>query len=447
MSSLARYFLAGGYDVAGYDRVSTYLTNELIKEGAIIHYNDDPEEIPSEFCDKTLSDSTLVVVTPAIPHDNIELNFFRDNNFRILKRSQVLGIISDKMKTIAVAGTHGKTSISTMIAHILKQSDLDCTAFLGGVSKNYENNLILGKSDIAVLEADEFDRSFLQIHPEFAVISSVDADHLDIYGDKKQLDESFRLFISQIKKGGKLVIKKNLDLTLPENTDLEVYSYSLNQKADFYAKNIKFLDGFYVFDIIVPDGVIENVRLGFLGKMNVENAVAAIGISWILGVPEIIIKKAILCFTGVKRRFDVRFRSGKTVFIDDYAHHPVELNSVIASVREIFPGKQITGIFQPHLYSRTRDFSDEFAKSLEKLDRLILMDIYPAREKPIKGVSSELIYDKAKMKDKIILEKNEIIQYLRNTDVEVLLTLGAGDIDQLVSLIEEVLKGNENRVF
>ena len=440
MSALARYFLAGGFDIAGYDRTPTPITDELIAEGCDIHFEDEPGLIPEAFRAVQEKDKTLVIITPAIPVGHFEWKYFSENGFRIIKRSQVLGWISERSKAIAVAGTHGKTTITAMIAHILKQSELDCTAFIGGISKNYQSNLMLGDSEYTVLEADEFDRSFLTLHPYIAVISSIDPDHLDIYRNKNHLQESFELFAKQTVENGYLIIKKGVELTIEDREDLKVFTYSFSQEADFYAENLKLDNGLYTFDVVIPGGKLSDIRLGFPGKINVENAVAGVAVAWILGVPEETIRKALLYFLGISRRFDIQYKSENMVYIDDYAHHPVELSSLIESVREMYPEKKITGIFQPHLYSRTRDLYMDFAISLSKLDKLILLDIYPAREEPIKGVSANMILKEVSIGEKNILSKEEILEAVKDMKEGVLLTIGAGDIFNLVDPINKFLK-------
>ncbi|MCX6230795.1 MAG: UDP-N-acetylmuramate--L-alanine ligase [Bacteroidetes bacterium] len=430
MSAIARYFHSKAAVIYGYDKTKTPLTEQLIKEGMQIHFEENINEIPENI--------DFVVYTPAIPKMHKELQYFQKKAFNIYKRSEVLGMITRDAKSIGVAGTHGKTTISTMTAHLLKQSAIDCSAFLGGISKNYNSNLLLSeKSDYIVVEADEFDRSFLQLHPYIAVVSSIDADHLDIYGDKNELKKSFEVFISQIQKGGKLIVKKGLQLIMPDNID--IYTYSLNENADFHAANITIKNGYYYFDYIFPDGIFKEIKMGYPGLHNIENAVAAISVAVLSGVKENEIRPALAAFEGVSRRFDFRIRTEKLVYIDDYAHHPEELKACIYSVRNLFPDKKICGIFQPHLFSRTRDFADEFARSLELLDEVVLLDIYPARELPIPGITSQFILDKIINTEKHLVEKSEIINFLKNRDIEVLLTLGAGDIDQLVEPIEKML--------
>lgn len=444
MSALARYFLAGGFEVAGYDRTPTGITDKLSMEGCSIHFEDNPDRIPDSFRLVPEKNQILVIITPAIPSNHREWNFFSENGFTILKRSSVLGLISERSKSIAVAGTHGKTTITAMIAHIMKQSDLDCTAFIGGITKNYQTNLLLGNSEYTVMEADEFDRSFLTLHPFISVISSIDPDHLDIYENRNHLQESFELFAQQTIKNGHLIVKDTVNLNISEREDLKIYTYSPNRKTDFYASNVQLDNGVYAFDVRLPDGEIKDVRLRFPGKINIENAIAAIGVAWILGVSHEIIRKALLYFSGISRRFDIRFTSDKLVYIDDYAHHPVELDSLISSVRDLFPGKKITGIFQPHLFSRTRDLYKDFAKSLSKLDKLILMDIYPAREEPIEGVSSQLILKAVDLRDKKIISREKIPEEVGKLKEGVILTIGAGDIFELVKPIEKQLKSTQS---
>jgi len=431
MSALARYYHAKGYEIHGYDKTPTPLTTQLIDEGMIIHFEENAIKIPSNI--------EFVIYTPAIPKEHIELKYFKQNNFTIYKRSQILGLITQNSKAIGIAGTHGKTTISTMTAHLLKQSTIDCSAFLGGISKNYNNNLLLSeKSNIVVIEADEFDRSFLQLHPYIAVVSSIDADHLDIYGDKNQLKLSFEEYISQIQKGGKLIVKQGLNLKTTK--DIDIYTYSLNEKSDFHANNIQIKGGYYYFDFVFPNGIFKEIKMGYPGLHNIENAIAAISIACIIGVTENEIRNALASFEGVNRRFDVRIRTENLVYIDDYAHHPEELKACINSVRNLFKNKNITGIFQPHLFSRTRDFADEFAKSLELLDEVILLDIYPARELPIEGITSQMLLDKINIKKKFLIQKSEILNFLKTRPLEILLTLGAGDIDQLVEPVENMLE-------
>jgi UDP-N-acetylmuramate--alanine ligase len=437
MSALARYFLSLNKAVAGYDRTETNLTKELIDEGAIIHYSDDIQLIPHRFRN---IEGTLVVFTPAVSPDHTELCWFYNQGFEIKKRAEVLGIISRSKDALAVAGTHGKTTTSTMLAHILKNSDIDCNAFLGGISLNYNNNLLLSKkSKYVVIEADEYDRSFLQLNPKAAIVTSMDPDHLDIYGTYDEYRKAFWQFISQIYPGGFLVIKKGLNPG-KISADVKCFTYSLYDIADFYPRNIAIREGCYHFDVVTPTVIIENIKLGFPGLLNVENSVAAIAMATLLNASQASIQKALESFKGVKRRFEYHIKTETLVFIDDYGHHPEELRFTIESVKEMFPGKKVTGIFQPHLYSRTRDLADEFAQSLSLLDELILLDIYPAREEPIPGVSSEIIFQKVAITKKHLCQKNDLIKFIGSQPLpEVLITMGAGDIDNYVEPIKNIL--------
>ncbi len=433
MSAIARYFKAIGKNVFGYDKTQTLLTGELEKEGIGIIFSDGVDKIPEIYLNKK---ETLVVYTPAIPSIHEQLSFFKKEEFILMKRAQVLGFLSDPLNGIGIAGTHGKTTVSSLTAHIFKNSVLDCNAFLGGIARNYNTNLLLSKeSPWVVLEADEFDRSFLQLHPQVAVVTSMDADHLDIYGEKEELEKTFQEYVRQIKKGGHLIYKKGLPLN---PTGINLYSYSLEEEADFYAKNLKLVNGLYQFDLIHPNGLIKGLELSYPGRINVENAIAASAVALICGISQEELRLALNSFIGVRRRFDYRIKSDNLVFIDDYAHHPKELWESISSVKAIYPNKKITGIFQPHLFTRTRDFADGFAESLDLLDELILLDIYPARELPIEGVDSNLILSKMKKKGRICT-KDELIKQIEQSEIEVLLTLGAGDIDKLVEPIEQVL--------
>jgi UDP-N-acetylmuramate--alanine ligase len=435
MSALARYFMQLGITVAGYDRNSGRLTNRLTEEGAFIHFNDNIEEIPAEYKGPDKA-GTLVVFTPAVPKDHKELKFFRENAYPVLKRSEVLGLITNEKTTIAVAGTHGKTTISTMIAHILTTSGVGCNALLGGISRNYGTNLLVNKqSNYMVTEADEYDRSFLQLHPDYAVISSMDADHLDIYGSAEEMKLAFGRFASQVKEDGILLVKKGVNLKSDSNIQARSYSYSAKEEADFYAQNIRLAHGFYIFDLITPAGEIKNIKLGQPGLYNVENAIAALAIAWLAGSKKESLAHTLEDFKGIQRRFDIHINKPNLVYIDDYAHHPEEIKACIESARELFPGKKITGVFQPHLYSRTRDFAEEFSKSLGLLDRLILLDIYPARELPIEGVNSEMVFNKVEINDKVLCSLNTLMSKISEEKPEVLLTMGAGNIDAYVEPI------------
>ncbi|WP_461451018.1 UDP-N-acetylmuramate--L-alanine ligase [Mucilaginibacter sp.] len=431
MSGLARYFHHLGCVVCGYDKTSTELTNELKNEGIQIIFDDNEEWIPMSF--RQPDESTLIIFTPAIPKDSAIVNFFQKRGFELFKRSQVLGLISKGKYTVAIAGTHGKTTTSTMVAHILKDSGKDCSAFLGGIASNYNSNVLYGKNDIVVVEADEYDRSFLTLYPDIAVITSMDADHLDIYGDHSHLTDSFKLFASQIKAGGVLIHKQGLPLYTG-------YTYSIKDAADAIALNIRIENGSFYFDFRNVNTDIKNIQLGIPGFHNVENATAAIEACLRLGVKPAAIKSALASFRGVHRRFEYIVKSPEHIYIDDYAHHPEELRAAINSVKKLYPGKKLVTIFQPHLFTRTRDFADGFAEVLDMTDELILLDIYPARELPIEGVNSEMILNKMQLINKRKLSKQEAIDAIRNEKPELLLTVGAGDIDQLVEPLKNALK-------
>lgn len=449
MSALARYFKAMGLQVSGYDKTATALTDELISEGIPVHFEENTDAIAAEVKQPADISKVLVVWTPAVPAEHKELLFFREKKFVIKKRAEVLGMITQQTKTIAIAGTHGKTTTSTLTAHLLRSAGVDCSAFLGGISLNYSTNLLLSRglgqpeaaeNEIVVAEADEYDRSFLWLHPTVEVITSVDADHLDIYGNKEQMYDTYRRFATQVRPGGKLIAKKSVVDTLQISGN-NLLTYSLTDaSAMYHAANVRVEDGRFAYDIICPDEVIENVRLGLPGRHNVENSVAAVAAVKQMGVGRDALRSGLESFRGVKRRFEYRVRNSKVVYIDDYGHHPEELRACIGSARELFPGKKITGIFQPHLYSRTRDFYDEFARSLEMLDELLLMEIYPARELPIEGVSSAELLKKISGANKKLVQKNELLDDVLSRELEVLITMGAGDIDTFVTPIETALK-------
>ncbi|MDR1896234.1 MAG: UDP-N-acetylmuramate--L-alanine ligase [Prevotellaceae bacterium] len=435
MSAIARYYKHEGYEVAGYDRTPSELTRELETEGITIHYDDCAGSIPEQFRNR----DTVVIYTPAVPHDGNELEYFRINGNKPIKRSAVLGFIAENKKTLAVAGTHGKTTTSTLLAHLMTCGAAGCTAFLGGISKNYNSNLLLSDSECLVAEADEYDRSFLQLHPHIAIVTAADADHLDIYGTEREMKKSFGDFVSQINTDGALILKKGVDIPL-DKLSCKLYSYSYNDAtADFYADNINLRQGIYTFDIHTPTGIIKDCESGLPGWVNVENAVAAIAAAVLAGADKDKLKAGLNSFSGVKRRFDIRLNTPKCVYIDDYAHHPKELRAAITSVKQMFPNREILGIFQPHLYSRTRDFAAEFAESLSLLDKLILLDIYPARELPIEGVTSEIIFDKVTIADKQLTSKDKLMSLLARTKPDVLITFGAGDIDRFVEPITNML--------
>lgn len=432
MSGLARYFNRRGCVVAGYDKTPTNLTKELEQEGIQITYKDDAAEIHADFL--VHDPSTLVIYTPAIPKDSAIFHFFSTYDFVLRKRSQVLGIISEGSFTIAVAGTHGKTTTSSIIAHLLKDSGYDCSAFLGGIASNYNTNVLFGDNNVMVVEADEFDRSFLTLHPDIAIVTSMDADHLDIYGDKNHIEESFRLFASQVKRAGKLIYKYQLPIKK------EGITYGLNSSsADYTAHNIRIENGTFIFDFKNGTKEIKNIELGIAGFHNVENATAAIIVGIQLGISDDKIKAAFKSFKGVKRRFEYIVKDEAHVYIDDYAHHPEELRACLNSVRQLYPNKKLTTVFQPHLYTRTRDFAEGFSEVLSNSDELILLDIYPARELPISGVNSEMILENVDLKNKMMCTKQNLVSVLASKELEILLTVGAGDIDTLVEPIRQML--------
>lgn len=439
MSALVRYFLSKGKIVAGYDRTPTDLTKKLIKEGAEIHYEDDETLIPDYCRDK---ENTLVIFTPAIPSSHRELTYFRDNGFDVFKRSQVLGLITNAARGLCVAGTHGKTTVSSMAAHILKQSGVGCNAFLGGILNNYDNNHIFSEhSSLNVIEADEYDRSFHNLEPYMAVITSVDPDHLDIYKTPRAYHESFEKFTSLIRPEGALIMKKGLPVSPDLKPEVKFYTYSgTDNTSDFYAENISIVNESVFFDFVSPFFRVDKVELGVPVMINIENAVAAMAMASLNGVTGEEMRVAMGSFAGVKRRFDFHLRTKQIVYIDDYAHHPSELQSCISSLKELYKGRKITGIFQPHLYSRTRDFVAGFASVLSLLDKLILLDIYPAREEPIEGITSEIIFDQVTIDDKILCSKEELLGVLEKQELDVLATLGAGDIDQMVLPIRKMLE-------
>ncbi len=437
MSALIRYFLAKGYPVAGYDKTPSPLTQELINEGAQIIYDENPELIPSDFRDPA---NTLVVYTPAIPATHAGLVWFNEKGFEIIKRARLLGLITRTSKGLCFAGTHGKTTTSSMAAHILAQSPIGCNAFLGGILKNYNSNLILSDhSDLTVIEADEYDRSFHQLSPYMAVITATDPDHLDIYGNEEAYLESFRYFTTLIRPGGTLVIKKGLKVHPDVQNGVTIYRYSMNDGGDFYAQNIRIGNGQIIFDFVTPKEIIADVELGVPVKINIENSVAAMAIAWLNGVSATDIKNAIASFQGAKRRFDFWIKRDDLVMIDDYAHHPDEIKASISSVKELYPGKKVSVIFQPHLYSRTRDFATQFAEALSLADELILLDIYPAREEPIPGVTSKIIFDKITCANKELCHKEMLLETIKQRNFEVLITLGAGDIDRMLPDIRDTL--------
>ena len=437
MSALVRYFLSKGKKVGGYDRTPSELTLKLIEEGADIHYEEAPEKIPGEFKNP---ESTLVVYTAAMPEDHILLQYFRKHGFTIYKRAQVLGMLTRSSKGLCAAGTHGKTTTSTMTAHLLHQSQVGCDAFLGGISKNYGTNLLLSDdSAYVVIEADEFDRSFHWLSPYATIITSTDADHLDIYGTEEAYLESFNHYTSLIQPGGALIIREGIRLQPRLQEGVRLYTYS-SESGDFHAENIRIGGGEIVFDYVSPLGNISDVQLGVPVAINIENGIAAMALAQLSGVSNEEIKTGMASFRGVDRRFDFKIKTDKVVYLSDYAHHPEEIKQSILSMRALYGDKKLTGIFQPHLYTRTRDFYQEFAESLSLLDEVILTDIYPARELPIEGVSSQLIYDNLRPDiDKTLCKKEEVIDILKKKEIEVLMTLGAGDIENYAPQICEIL--------
>lgn len=428
MSALARYFNHNGAKVAGYDRTETPLTQQLVQEGIAVIYEDNFALVPETHKDA----DTLIIYTPAVPKDLELLAGFREHDLKLHKRSEVLGLLSQGKYTIAVAGTHGKTTTSSMIAHILTDSGVGCSAFLGGIASNYNTNTLFGDNDLLVVEADEYDRSFLTLHPDIAVVTSADADHLDIYGDHQALQASFNEFLDQTHAGGLRIVHEGL----PFQADLY---YSAEEKGQVCAKNIRIEQGYFWFDYVSPEVKIMDIRMGVPGKHNISNAIAAISAALHLNVPEAKIKAALSNFAGVKRRFEYIVRNDSNIYIDDYAHHPTELKAFLGAVRELYPSRPLTVIFQPHLFTRTRDFMEDFAMALSNADTLILMEIYPARELPIPGIDSSALLAKIQVKDKVLLDKQGIISYVVDQRPALLVTVGAGNIDQLVNPLEEVL--------
>jgi UDP-N-acetylmuramate--alanine ligase len=440
MSALALYFVKGGYPVAGYDRSDSRITRSLTEIGCIVSTDDNIDTIPEMFRNGSDKKRIIVIYTPAIPSTSRILSYFRDNGYHLVKRAEVLGEISLNTDTLAVSGTHGKTTVSSMIAHLLKQSAIDCSAFLGGISKNYDSNLLLGESRFTVIEADEFDRSFHWLSPLMAVVTSLDADHLDIYGTRDKMVEAYNIFCGKTRKGGCLVLNRNIssEITVPEG--VLAFTYGSDPLSDYHAFNIVRHNDYYNFSLRTPDKTINDLHFAYPGIINIENITAASAIALLCGVTEPELKRGVLLYQGVRRRFDIRVNIPGLAYIDDYAHHPEEIKACIRSVREFFSGRRITGIFQPHLFTRTRDHAAGFAAILDELDEVILLPVYPARELPIEGVSSGLIFNRMKCKNKRLLEKKDIPSKLDIQGLDVLVTIGAGDIDSLVGPIEETLK-------
>ena len=438
MSAVARYWKSRGLTVSGYDRTPSRLTDQLQAEGIAVHFEDDPSRIPQD------REGTLVVYTPAVPADLGEMVYVREHGYRLVKRSRILGEITRGQRCLAVAGTHGKTTTSTLVAHILTDSDAGCQAFLGGISKNYGTNLLLSDNPVVVAEADEFDRSFLQLRPDIAVITAMDADHLDIYGDLETYQQAFRDFAAQV--SGTLIIKKGLPLG-PADTPARILTYAYDDPAaDFYARGAHpDGSGHFVYDLVWPGGEIEGVRVGTPGWVNAENSVAAAAICLCAGVAPEKVRSAVGSFLGVQRRMDLHVNTPSLSYIDDYAHHPEELATAVSSMRDIFPGRKLTAVFQPHLYTRTRDFAPEFAEALSGVDKLILLDIYPAREEPLSGVTSALIFDRVTAPEKVMLPKEQLMDYLEKEPLDVLVTFGAGDIDRFIGPLTERLTARAAR--
>lgn len=437
MSALVRYCLSKGLRVAGYDRTATPLTAQLQQEGAELFFDEDAALIP-DYCRN--ADDTLVVYTPAIPQEHSGLNYFINNGFEVMKRARLLGLITHSLKGLCFSGTHGKTTTSSMAAHIFKTSEVGANAFLGGILRNYDSNLILSQdSEYAVIEADEFDRSFHHLLPYIAVVTSTDPDHLDIYGTEEAYLESFAHFTSLVQSGGALILKKGIKLQARPQEGVRVYSYSKDE-GDFHAENIKIGNGSITFDFVAPDGRVDNVELGVPVVINIENAVAAMAVAWLCGVSHEAMRAAVASYLGAKRRFEFWLRTPERVMIDDYAHHPDELRASITSVKALYPHRKLSVIFQPHLYTRTRDFAPQFAEALSLADEVILLNIYPARELPIEGVTSQIIFDKILSPKKELCEREMLVERIKEYNFEVLLTVGAGDIDRLLPQICEIVK-------
>ena len=432
MSAIARYYNFKGVKVSGYDKTPSELTHALESEGIEVHYEDNTDFIPKD------AENTLVVYTPAIPKDMGELAYVQEHGYRVIKRSRMLGEIAEGQRCLAVAGTHGKTTTSTLLAHIFQDSGEGCSAFLGGISKNYDTNLLVSRNETIVAEADEFDRSFLQLFPEIAVITSMDADHLDIYSDIRNMHDAFKAFASQV--SGTVITKLGLPVG-PADTKARILRYSYDDpSADFYASGITADEcGYFTFTLNHPGGAIEGCKVGIPGWVNVENAIAASAIALTYGLEPEKVRHSLGTFQGVKRRFDIHVNTPECSYIDDYAHHPKEIAAAVSSMRDIFPGRKLTAIFQPHLYTRTRDFADEFAEALSNVDKLIMLDIYPAREEPIPGVTSEIIFDKVTAPEKVIMVKEELMDYLKDEPIDTLITFGAGNIDRFIGPITEML--------
>lgn len=433
MSAIARFFKSQNKNVAGYDKTQTEITDSLEALGISVHFKDEMASVENSYLNK---ENTLIVFTPAIPKDHKQLNYFKSNGFKILKRSEILGIITENTFCLAVAGTHGKTTTTSILGHLLKSCDVELTAFLGGISENYNSNLILNGSEVSVVEADEFDRSFLTLSPDMAAITSMDADHLDIYGDASQLVESFKDFTKKLKPNGKLFVKNGLPI--------QGITYGIEDDADYSIQHIKIENGTYVFDVKTPSTTLKNIEFNLPGRHNLSNALVALAMSVEYGLPTNQLAKALASYKGVKRRFSYHIKTDGLVFIDDYAHHPEEINAVHQAVREMYPEKKVLAVFQPHLFSRTQDFAAEFAKSLSQFDQIMLLDIYPARELPVEGVTSSWLLSLIENESKELVSKVDLISKIKQSDADVILTIGAGDIGAEVSKIKQALLVHEN---
>jgi UDP-N-acetylmuramate--alanine ligase len=440
MSALARWFKANGFYVAGYDKTSTTLVHTLIEEGIPVNLEDEETAIPRQFMEDP--DQTLIVYTPAVPIQHKQMNYFKQHNYMILKRSQVLGLLTRDLRTVGVAGTHGKTTTSSMVAHVLRQAGVNSTAFLGGITQNYGTNLLLNERTehldevICVVEADEFDRSFLTLFPEIGIVTSTDADHLDIYGKHEAVLESFKEYVSQIDEQGALFMREGL--TLASSTKAKVFTYSLDG-GDYHATRIRIENARFVFDLVHPQGIIKDIAMRIAGYHNIENAIAAGAVALYLGVSPDPVKDALETYRGVKRRFEYQVERDHSVYVDDYAHHPTEIEAFLTSIKALYPGRHVTAIFQPHLFTRTRDFADGFSESLSLADRLLLLEIYPARELPIAGVTSAMLLGKVRQDDKRIVQKDAVLDQLKELECDIIVTIGAGDIDTLVMPIKDLL--------
>ncbi|WP_170916697.1 UDP-N-acetylmuramate--L-alanine ligase [Dyadobacter psychrophilus] len=443
MSALARWFNANGFNVAGYDKTLTTLVQKLMDENIEVTLEDEIATIPAEFVAEP--SETLVIYTPAVPVMHKQMIYFRDNNFLILKRSQVLGLLTKNLRTIGVAGTHGKTTTSSLVAHILRHAKVNSTAFLGGITQNYGTNLLLNEPTdnleevFCVVEADEFDRSFLTLFPEIAIVTSTDADHLDIYGEHEAVLESFRDYVSQIDDDGVLFMREGLDLAL--STNAKVLTYSLDS-GDYFSDNIHIEKARFVFDLVYPNGKIDGIAMKIPGYHNIENSVAASAVALHLGVEPDKIKEALESYGGVKRRFEYQLEEEGQIYIDDYAHHPTEIEAFLSSVKGLYPGRHVTAVFQPHLFTRTRDFAAGFSESLSLADRVLLLEIYPARELPITGVNSEMLMEKITAKEKQLITKDKVLSVLADLNTDIVVTIGAGDIDTLVEPIRNLLRNS-----